>query len=303
MERAAQIVHQRSFQRNPCFEEFCYFLSTLLEHSHLKDFIYRFLKSSSLLSVFSEEDGKLDQSDERILRVLKTGYNLLCFDFQTFHNLWDWSPVLKLSRHQDAKVRWFAVRIIAMLMEMSDKAKLNLSEKCFTAVEINSSLMEDCFGKGLVRGFPIVNDFMEVDIISPDGSFFSDEDFLGNYTTICGVVLPRLGEASSPSDRSLVMVPKAINNLHSLVLSIASGCGVLLEGIIGCGKTTLVEYVARTTGRSGPPEFIKIQLGDQTDSKVCFYHCSIHLFNLAKCSSCDLILNSNFLSCIYFKPE
>ncbi|KAK2570712.1 Midasin [Acropora cervicornis] len=267
VERAAQIVHQRSFQRNPCFEEFCYFLSTLLEHSHLKDFIYRFLKSSSLLSVFSEEDGKLDQSDERILRVLKTGYNLLCFDFQTFHNLWDWSPVLKLSRHQDAKVRWFAVRIIAMLMEMSDKAKLNLSEKCFTAVEINSSLMEDCFGKGLVRGFPIVNDFMEVDIISPDGSFFSDEDFLGNYTTICGVVLPRLGEASSPSDRSLVMVPKAINNLHSLVLSIASGCGVLLEGIIGCGKTTLVEYVARTTGRSGPPEFIKIQLGDQTDSK------------------------------------
>ncbi|XP_074625737.1 midasin-like [Acropora palmata] len=267
VERAAQIVHQRSFQRNPCFEEFCYFLSTLLEHSHLKDFIYRFLKSSSLLSVFSEEDGKLDQSDERILRVLKTGYNLLCFDFQTFHNLWDWSPVLKLSRHQDAKVRWFAVRIIAMLMEMSDKAELNLSEKCFTAVEINSSLMEDWFGKGLVRGFPIVNDFMEVDIISPDGSFFSDEDFLGNYTTICGVVLPRLGEASSPSDRSLVMVPKAINNLHSLVLSIASGCGVLLEGIIGCGKTTLVEYVARTTGRSGPPEFIKIQLGDQTDSK------------------------------------
>ena len=281
MERAAQIVHQRSFQRNPCFEEFCYFLSTLLEHSHLKDFIYRFFKASSLLSVFSEEDGKLDQSDERILRVLKTGYNLLCFDFQTFHNLWDWSPVLKLSRHQHAKVRWFAVSIIAMLMEMSDKAKLNLLEKCFTAVEISTSLIEDCLGKGLVRECPSVNDSMEVDIISPDGSFFSDEDFLGNYTTICGVVLPRLGEASSPSDRSLVMVPMAVNNLHSLVLSIASGCGVLLEGIIGCGKTTLVEYVARTTGRSGPPEFIKIQLGDQTDSKVCFFHCFIHLLNVA----------------------
>ena len=285
MERAAQLVYQRSSESNPCSEGFCYFLSTLQEHSHLKDFIYRFFKASSLLSVFSEEDGKFDQSDERILCVLKTGYNLLCFDFQTFHNLWDWGPVLKLSRHQHAKVRWFAVHIIAMLMEMPDKAKLNLLEKCFTAAEINSFLIKDCFGKGLVRECPSVNyDSMEMDIISPDGSFFSDEDLLGNYTTICGVVLPQLGEASSPSDRLLVMVPTTVNNLYSLVLSIASGCGVLLEGTIGCGKTTLVEYVARTTGRSGPPEFIKIQLGDQTDSKVCFYHCFIHLFNVAKCN-------------------
>lgn len=51
-------------------------------------------------------------------------------------------------------------------------------------------------------------------------------------------------------------------------MAVASQNAVLLEGPIGCGKTSLVEYLAGMTGRRKPPQFLKVQLGDQTDSKV-----------------------------------
>ena len=52
-------------------------------------------------------------------------------------------------------------------------------------------------------------------------------------------------------------------------MALASGSPVLLEGVVGSGKTTLVEHLARMTGRIGSPDLMKIQLGDQMDSKVC----------------------------------
>ena len=276
LERAAQVIQRRSEESKSCCEGFCQSLSLLLPLTHLKDFIYRFIKASSLFSVFSEEEGKVDQSHGRILCVLKTGYNLLCYDFETFCNIWDWSPVFELLQHKHPEVRWFAVHIVAMISEMSDQVKLNLVEKCFTIEERNKLLVSECFAKGssdlirecMEKSCSVMTDSMEVDIITPDGSFFTNEDLVDKYTTICGVVLPRLPGTSNLSDKSLIMVPSTVNNLHSLVLSVASGCGVLLEGPIGSGKTTLVEYVARATGRSSPPNFMKIQLGDQTDSKV-----------------------------------
>ena len=51
-------------------------------------------------------------------------------------------------------------------------------------------------------------------------------------------------------------------------MAVASQNAVLLEGPIGCGKTSLVEHLAAMTGRRKPPQLLKVQLGDQTDSKV-----------------------------------
>lgn len=277
LERGAQIIQQGS-QTNSSEtsdnEGFCYILSQLLQLSHLKDFIYRFIKASCLFSIFSEEEEKNELSNERILCVLKTGFNLLCYDFETFYNLWDWSPIFKLLQHSHPEVRWYAVHIVAILTEMSEQLKLSLLDKRFTIDERNSFVIHECLTRGsssLVQECMERNesmDSMDVDTSSTSGSFFSEEDLIGKYTTICGVVLPRLPGTLDLVDKSLVMVPSTMNNLHSLVLSVASGHGVLLEGHIGSGKTTLVEYLARATGRSNPPEFMKIQLGDQTDSKV-----------------------------------
>ncbi|KAH3728969.1 hypothetical protein DPMN_054932 [Dreissena polymorpha] len=51
-------------------------------------------------------------------------------------------------------------------------------------------------------------------------------------------------------------------------MAVSSGSPVLLQGVVGSGKTTLVEHLGKLTGRVSPPALMKIQLGDQMDSKV-----------------------------------
>lgn len=65
-----------------------------------------------------------------------------------------------------------------------------------------------------------------------------------------------------------VLVESAFTNLQNLAIAVAYQRPVLLEGPIGCGKTSLIEYLAAVTGRAKPPHILKVQLGDQTDSKV-----------------------------------
>lgn len=66
----------------------------------------------------------------------------------------------------------------------------------------------------------------------------------------------------------MVLVESTCCNLRRLALAVASQKPVLLEGPIGCGKTVLVELMAVVTGHSKATEILKVQLGDQTDSKV-----------------------------------
>ena len=47
-----------------------------------------------------------------------------------------------------------------------------------------------------------------------------------------------------------------------------AGSAVMLEGPVGSGKTSLVECLAASVGRSSSPYLLKLQLGDQMDSKV-----------------------------------
>lgn len=65
-----------------------------------------------------------------------------------------------------------------------------------------------------------------------------------------------------------MLVDSTCRNLRRLALAVASQKPVLLEGPIGCGKTALVEFMAAVTGHTKATEILKVQLGDQTDSKV-----------------------------------
>lgn len=73
-------------------------------------------------------------------------------------------------------------------------------------------------------------------------------------------------------------------------MAVASQKPVLLEGPIGCGKTALVEYLAAATGHMKSPNILKVQLGDQTDSKV--RDCLLYNIN-------DLLYGGTFGVCMF----
>lgn len=96
------------------------------------------------------------------------------------------------------------------------------------------------------------------------------EDLCQNVVAVCGVVLPRTAPRTPNrvNEMEVVLVDSTCRNLRRLALAVASQMPVLLEGPIGCGKTALVEFMAAVTGHTKATEILKVQLGDQTDSKV-----------------------------------
>lgn len=73
-----------------------------------------------------------------------------------------------------------------------------------------------------------------------------------------------------------MLVGSTCHNLRRVALALAAQKPVLLEGPIGCGKTSLVEFLAEATGHVRSREILKVQLGDQTDSKVGVEAASSH---------------------------
>lgn len=72
------------------------------------------------------------------------------------------------------------------------------------------------------------------------------------------------------SSTEFVKTPQSFENLRAVAVALALHVPVLLIGNTGSGKTMLVEHVAQLTGRTdGINRLVKLQMGDDTDSKVC----------------------------------
>ncbi|KAK8382607.1 hypothetical protein O3P69_015440 [Scylla paramamosain] len=94
-----------------------------------------------------------------------------------------------------------------------------------------------------------------------------DSPSLRQTVSVCGVMLP-IHDRKSQKEGCLVTLPSTRRNLEAVALAVCRGHPVLLEGVVGCGKTSIVEHLACVTGRIRAPALTKIQLGDQTDSKT-----------------------------------
>ena len=75
---------------------------------------------------------------------------------------------------------------------------------------------------------------------------------------------------NNSSNHSFVMIDSIVDILESIVLSIKCGHALLLEGVTGCGKTTIVEVIASKLNK----KLVKMNLGDQMNAKVALV---IHL--------------------------
>lgn len=96
---------------------------------------------------------------------------------------------------------------------------------------------------------------------------FTSNDLCEEHTIIANMLVPRISK-SILSSQELVAVPSMVKNIEALSLAFVSGKGVLISGAVGSGKTSLVEHFASLTGRNSPQHLLKVQLGDETDSKV-----------------------------------
>lgn len=143
---------------------------------------------------------------------------------------------------------------------MTESVRLSCAKKFVPSFE---KFLIDYEDKGMNTGIACAN-------------FESIEDTVKNIPSIVsigGVLLPTLNR--NQSTHNLVPLSSTKKNLQSLAIAIGSRKCICLQGPVGCGKTALVEYLARVTGHD-TSNFVKVQLGDQIDSKMLLgmYRCT-----------------------------
>uniref|UniRef100_A0A665V9V2 Midasin n=1 Tax=Echeneis naucrates TaxID=173247 RepID=A0A665V9V2_ECHNA len=285
LERNAERVRSGGRINHDLHERLCVALSKLLSISpDAPAFAAKYFDNAppvfQRLFFTSEESSAVQYGPRRMKMRDLMGATLrfLHSDCAKFRMLWDWSPCVSQLLTSDVMVRGYTAHCLALVSHMTDNQKNIFLRKVLTNDEIliNNEL-NIVLEKALVlanQGSVMwrqekANKFTRGQVVS--------EDLSQNVVAVCGIVLPRISPRQSEQvNQNLVLVDSTCRNLRRLALAVASQKPVLLEGPIGCGKTALVEFVAAVTGHTKATEIFKVQLGDQTDSKMLLgmYRCT-----------------------------
>ncbi|XP_054578497.1 midasin [Eptesicus fuscus] len=303
LERNAEAIKAGGQVNHDLHERLCVSMSKLIgSHPDVLPFALRYFKDTS--PVFQRLF--LESSDANPVRygrrrmklrdLMEAAYKFLQQEQSVFRELWDWSVCVPLLRSHDTLVRWYTAHCLAVVTCMNEEQKLSFLKKIFNSEELihfRLRLLEEAqlqdLEKALVLANPEASLWRKEKGLQYSQGHLVSADLSSRVTAVCGVVLP--GQPPTPGEqasnrsssheqelafRSYVLVESVCKNLQTLAMAVASQNAVLLEGPIGCGKTSLVEHLAAMTGRRKPPELLKVQLGDQTDSKMLLgmYRCT-----------------------------
>ncbi|XP_062836825.1 midasin isoform X1 [Anolis carolinensis] len=293
LERNVELLKSSGQINYDLHERLCVAVSKLIDdHPDVMPFALRYFKDTS--PVFQRLF--LESSDTNMVRygrrrmklrdLMEAAYKFLQKEQSVFRELWDWSVCVPLLRSHDTVVRWYSSSCLALLTCMNDEHRLSFLRKIFNPEELihfRLKLLEESRMQNVERALILAN---------PEASFWNKEeelrhtqgellsaDLSAKVVAVCGIVLPRQQFGPGENENILnkfVLVKSTCTNLHNLAMAVSSQNAVLLEGPVGCGKTSLVEFLGTVTGRTKPPHILKVQLGDQTDSKTLLgiYRCT-----------------------------
>ncbi|XP_063981633.1 midasin-like isoform X2 [Diachasmimorpha longicaudata] len=196
--------------------------------------------------------------------IVKATYKILLASPPHFKRKWNWSNFYRYLDHKNDEVRFIVIKCLGIVLEMSEMRTMSWIK---SSIPHYANSMPK-FALGSRVNSPV--------LLTEDYDLKEVEECLDdtNLVSIAGVLLPAL-KKNDPTSLSLITVPSMESNLRNLALAVASRQAVCLQGPVGCGKSALVEYLAQITGR-GQSDIIKVQLGDQTDSKMLLgmYRCT-----------------------------
>uniref|UniRef100_A0A3B3WF87 Uncharacterized protein n=1 Tax=Poecilia mexicana TaxID=48701 RepID=A0A3B3WF87_9TELE len=325
LERNAERVKAGGRINHDLHERLCVALSRLLSISpDAHAFAVRYFSSAPPVFqrlFFTIEQSSAVQYGPRRMKLrdlMAATLRFLQSDCAKFRMLWDWSPCVSQLLTSDVMVRGSTAQCLALVCHMTDNQKAIFLRKVLSSDEILTQLLMESQQVEAERALVLTNQrsvkwHQELAQKFTRGQVVS-EDLCQNVVAVCGVILPKMvprQQAEQPN--CLVLVESTCQNLRRLALAVASQKPVLLEGPIGCGKTALVEHMAAVTGHTNAADILKVQLGDQTDSKVgdMTLHlshflspegagCLITLFTLITCSPVQLsaVLGSFSSACV-----
>ncbi|XP_043927744.1 midasin [Protopterus annectens] len=288
LERNVETIKANGQISHDLHERLCVAMSKLIDlHPDVVPFALRYFAKSppvfQRLFLESTDSSTLRYGRRRMkLRdLMEAAWRFLRQNPAVYSELWDWSICVPLLKSHDTLVRWYTANCLVVVTRMSEQYKLRFMEKTFAPEDLlhfRLKLLEEVERCNVENALVLANSntaFWQREKCEDPQDQIVSSDLSAGVVAVCGVLLPRLSLPDDQSNR-LVLVESTCQVLQQLAMAVASQKAILLEGPIGCGKTALIEYLAARTSRVKPPHILKVQLGDQTDSKMLLgmYRCT-----------------------------
>ncbi|XP_037888619.1 midasin [Glossina fuscipes] len=194
--------------------------------------------------------------------IVKCCYRLLKADIDYFKNLWNWSEFVdkhltekffsKKGNLQDVYINHILAFLCGMNSMQLRQLNLRIAVKYLIEFEEHNKLTLKNWSYKESGHDTITLPLQSSFVCNVEGvllSVFNKEnyDYYDNFQD------------------SMVKVDSTKANLRSIALGVANSKAICLSGPVGCGKTTLVEYLARKTGRL-TPKIIDVEENDEENT-------------------------------------
>ncbi|BET00740.1 ATPase family associated with various cellular activities (AAA) [Nesidiocoris tenuis] len=231
---------------------------------------------SNLESSKHSKKRKLAARQPTELEVVECCWNLLKADFQTFSTKWCWASFIgKFTTAADQQVVWVACQCTAKILCMDEVAKNEFMSKLLPAFKVDEYQLhyERLHSLQTTVNFPSESDCDNAS--SSDAASKAVDCAKRSFTDVSGVLLPIFNK-DFVNCGNLIPVKSTQSNLRKLAIGVSTGKAIGLIGPVGSGKSALVDHLAHLTGRRPEIELLKIQLGEETDSKLLLgtYKCT-----------------------------
>ncbi|TDG46488.1 hypothetical protein AWZ03_007049 [Drosophila navojoa] len=206
------------------------------------------------------------------LDFIKCCYQLLKSDVVYYRELWDWSHFLAnyTEKQKGCQLtQLYLNHILALLTDMTNTQlhELNLRSAIPNEVQLlfeQQQQLPTLMNSSYLPDLP--EQTLKLKLNKANQSVIDME----------GVLLPIYNEENqkfyADSDGCydrIVKVDSTSVNLRSIALGVAAAKPICLTGPVGCGKTTLIEYLARKTGRICPkPKELEISKRAQEEEEL-----------------------------------
>ncbi|GFR07331.1 midasin [Trichonephila clavata] len=198
--------------------------------------------------------------------LLKAAYLFLVYDTSYFRSAWPWNVIVQFFKSDDIRERWYAFQCLGRIVNIKDSVLQGAIGVNFSPKEL-TLLKKEAYELGTIWNQNSYNP-MRRELCNTNQVENTICDKVTETVNIWGILLNKNQDMEPRTSSDIVPVPSTKEALYSLSLAIATSEPVLLQGPVGCGKTSLIQHLAEVTGKTTDENFLKVQLGDHVDGKM-----------------------------------
>lgn len=265
-------------QQNPLVASvaFARVLNTLPQLSELAQRILTGQQDQAILDLSQSGVGRNTNNLREILLAI---LRLLRFDNAGFARFVRPASLQNYLQHEDHSIRYLSIRVLCEYLHASDAAFQNMKAKYLNLAQLRAAWEDreiDYFFLPLwedKRLSELRQDLLEAKhqrshSLSNRTRVIAPSELNPSVAEVGDVLLLRSSDEPSetPTSQRLIMTPTTTSNMRMMSGRLEGPGPILLTGLAGCGKTSLVKHAAAMLNKSS--KMITLHLNEQSDAKL-----------------------------------